>query len=180
MSIKEQVKGILEELNDCLESLDEEQLEGLKEAILAANKVFVAGAGRSLLMIKGLAMRLMHMGFTSYVVGEIVTPALEKGDLLIIASGSGNTSTLAVLAKKCKQIGAKLAVITTNPDSKIGKLSDVIVHVEAVSTKTKQKSENHSVQLGGNSFEQSVLLISDALVTNMVSALSTEQNNEIR
>ena len=55
-------------------------------------------------MIRGLAMRLMHMGYTSFVVGETITPAIQPGDLLVIASGSGSTETLTVIAEKCKKL----------------------------------------------------------------------------
>lgn len=177
MMIKEQLNEVLDELKIICQNLDESQLQNLKQAILSANKIFVAGAGRSLLMIRCLAMRLMHMGFTAYVVGETVTPALEKDDLLIIASGSGNTSTLVVMAEKCKQIGAKLALLTTMQNSKIGIISDMIVHIECANTKTREGIEKHSVQLGANSFEQCVLIICDALVTNIVSSISTQHNN---
>ena len=128
-------------------------------------------------MIRGLAMRLMHMGFRSYVVGENVTPAIEPGDLLIIASGSGATDTLAVIAQKCKAIGAGLALITTRPESPIGRLADCIVRIRAVSTKVKD-CESRSVQPGSNTFEQSVLLIGDAIVTDIISNGSLDKSNE--
>lgn len=177
-----EIKGILEkithELEECFSELNEEQLQSLEQQIRQADKIFVAGAGRSLMMIRGLAMRLMHMGFQSYVVGETVTPAIEPGDLLIIASGSGATETLVVMAGKCKQIGAELALITTNPNSPIGKLADGIVEVKAAVTKGDDQHRK-SQQLGANTFEQSVLLIGDALVTDMASVGDLEEKNRL-
>ena len=64
------------------------------EAICKAKKIYVAGAGRSLLTLRCLAMRLMHLGFESYVVGDTTTPAFEKEDLRIAGSGSGETKGL--------------------------------------------------------------------------------------
>lgn len=174
--MKEIVKQILKELDSCLEKIDEQKLMKLELKIQKSNRIFVAGAGRSLLMIRAFAMRLMHMGFTSYVVGETITPAIESNDLLIIASGSGNTSTLIVMAEKCKQVGADLVLITTNADSKIAKLSNLIIQINAVSTK-KEENQNHSIQLVSNTFEQCFLLIMDALVTDIVSKASIEENN---
>lgn len=176
MTIKETLLTITDELTDCLADLKEEQLLALETKIKQANKIFVAGAGRSLMMIRGLAMRLMHMGFKAYVVGETTTPALEAGDLLIIASGSGNTGTLTVIAEKCKSLGGELALITTMPDSNIGKKADCIVHIPAATTKNDANTR-HSIQPGANTFEQSVLLVGDAIIINIISGKSMEDNN---
>lgn len=178
MEIKEILQRITEELSDCFASLQEEQLKALEERIKGANKIFVAGAGRSLMMIRGLAMRLMHMGFQSYVVGETVTPAIEPGDLLIIASGSGSTGTLTVIAEKCKRIGGELALITTMPNSPIGELADCIVEVKAATTKSEANTRK-TFQPGANTFEQSVLLIGDAIFIDIISAGDLEENNRV-
>lgn len=176
MNIKETLLCVTQELNDCFAGLQEEQLEALEREIRKANRIFTAGAGRSLLAIRGFAMRLMHMGFTSYVVGETVTPAIGPGDLLLIASGSGATGTLTVIAEKCKKTGAALALITTVPESPIGKLADYIVEVPAATTKNSANRRT-SIQPGSNTFEQSVLLIGDAMVMHLVGESSTKENN---
>lgn len=178
MRTKEILYMVTKELNDTFSNLKEEQLDTFKEKILEANKILVAGAGRSLMMIRGFAMRLMHMGFVAYVVGETVTPAIEKGDLLIIASGSGSTGTLTVMAGKCKMIGADLALITTQADSPIGKLADLVIEVNAATTKVENNDKN-SVQPGANTFEQSVLLIGDAIIINLMSGRSLEESNKV-
>ncbi|MBY4797662.1 6-phospho-3-hexuloisomerase [Collinsella sp. AGMB00827] len=175
--IKAIMLQVADELTTTFSELNEAQLKALESEILSAKKIFVAGAGRSLMMIRGLAMRLMHMGFESYVVGETVTPAIEPGDLLVIASGSGATGTLRVIAEKCKQLGAALALITTQPESPIGSLADVVVEVGAVSTKVEQHARS-SIQPGSNTFEQTVLLIGDAIIIDIVSDETIAQRNE--
>ena len=176
MIIKEILRNVSDELAACFASLKESELQALEKAIKDADRVFVAGAGRSLLMIRGMAMRLMHMGFDVYVVGETVTPAIQPDDLLIIASGSGATATLVVMAKKCKKIGAKLALITTRPASEIGELSNLIVEVKAATTKDVE-SAARSIQPGANTFEQSVLLIGDCIVMDIISNENLEESN---
>lgn len=180
MNVKQVLHEVLGELSHTIEALDEQQLEDLERRIASANKVFVAGAGRSGMMIRGLAMRLMHMGYTAYVVGETVTPAAVPGDLLIVASGSGSTGTLTAIATKAKQkIGCDVALITTQPDSPIGRLADCVVEVPAVSTKVAgYENGPKSVQLGSNTFEQSVLLIGDAIVIDLIAAGDHDANNE--
>ena len=61
------------------------------------------GAGRSGLVAKAFAMRLMHLGFTAYVVGETITPAMRPKDLLVIFSGSGRTKTIADIAETARE-----------------------------------------------------------------------------
>ncbi len=177
MTTKEILLTITDELTDCLADLKEEQLSELELLIRKADKIFVAGAGRSLMMIRGLAMRLMHMGYKAYVVGETTTPALEPGDLLIIASGSGNTETLTAIADKCKRLGGVLALITTMPDSNIGQKADCIVHIPASTTKNNE-NKRRSIQPGANTFEQSVLLLGDAIIIRMISENTIDENNK--
>jgi 6-phospho-3-hexuloisomerase len=177
MRIKEILSDITDELSRTFEALDEAQLDELERRVLAANRVFVAAAGRSLLAIRGFAMRLMHFGFDAYVVGETVTPAIQPGDLLLIASGSGSTATLVVMAEKAKKVGADIALITTRPDSPLGKLADHIVHLEAYTAKLPD-SGIKSVQLGGNTFEQGVLIVGDAIIIHIAGS-SAEKNAEL-
>ena len=176
MEIKNILTDVLAELGCTLQSLDEKQLQDLKNQIKKAKKIFVAGAGRSLMMIRGFAMRLMHIGYEAYVVGETVTPAIESGDLLIVASGSGRTATLMVMADKCKKIGAELALITTDPSSAIGEMADYIIEIPASSTKL-ECNKRKSIQPGANTYEQCLLLISDAIIIDIISNGRLEENN---
>ena len=165
------INAVLEELKEIASNISEKETEEFENAVLKADRIFVAGCGRSLLMIRSFAMRLMQMGFTAYVVGENVTPGIREGDLLIIASGSGETGTLKVIAKNAEKAGAKITLITTNPDSSIAGMSDCVVTVR---TNTPKLGSNigikPSVQPGASSFEQSVLLICDAVIIDLGSS----------
>lgn len=177
MRIKDILDKINNELHEVLSLTDEKELMTLESQIKKANRIFVAGAGRSLLMIRGLAMRLMHAGYQVYVVGETITPAIEKGDMLIIASGSGNTSTLLAMAEKCRKASARLSLITTNRSSKIAELADYILEIKTSTSKSDRQDTNQTIQPGGNTFEQCVLLIGDAIVINLTVGISLEQQN---
>lgn len=176
MNIKAMLAQIEAELKACLQNLNEGELERLEGEIGRAERIFVAGAGRSLLMVRAMAMRLMHIGLQVYVVGETTTPAIGAGDLMILVSGSGSTGTLTVVAQRCRQHGARLALITTHPDSAIGRLADLTVEIRAATTK-EEESAAASVQLGANTFEQSVLLIGDAIVMDMIGQNGIEETN---
>jgi len=93
-----ETQGILQELSRTVSDVDPSSLERLARTLLDAKRIFVAGSGRSGLMMRAFAMRLMHMGFPVFIVGDTTTPAIGKEDLLVIGSGSGETGALAVCA----------------------------------------------------------------------------------
>ena len=177
MSVSKHTGDIVNELGRALAGVDDGAGAALAEAILRANRVFVCGAGRSLLMIRTLAMRLMQLGKTAYVVGETVTPAIRQGDLLIVGSGSGETAALTIMAKKAKAIGAELALITIVPDSTIGKLADSVIAVHVPSSKVADSGGESSVQPGASLFEQSLLLLCDGLVLELTERMGLTDVN---
>jgi 6-phospho-3-hexuloisomerase len=158
---------ILQELSRTLENIEDEAAQKLVDRMLHAKRIFVAGAGRSGLMIRAFAMRLMHAGLDVYVVGETVTPSLMHGDLLIIGSGSGETKSLAAIAEKAKKLGAYVAIVTVSPQSTIGQLADIVLHIPA-SPKESEAKASISVQPMGSLFEQSLLLLFDSLILQMM------------
>ncbi len=82
---------ILDKITGILEATEESYDEKLTAMLDEAGRIFIAGAGRSKLVGNFFAMRLVHGGYNVNVVGEIVTPSIKAGDLLIIISGSGET-----------------------------------------------------------------------------------------
>lgn len=106
------------------------------------NKIFVYGAGRSGFVGRCFAQRLMHLGIKSCFVSDAVTYQYTKNDLLVLISGSGETTSSTAIAKKAREIGGKIAHLTVNINSSIGKLSDCVIKIEgkskdlAVSQKT--------------------------------------------
>ncbi len=158
-------KIISQEIGDVVGNLDQEQLSALVEAILAAKRVFVCGAGRSLLMIRAFAMRLMHMGVEAYVVGETVTPAIANGDLLIAGSGSGQTRGTLATVQATAARGARTAVITAHGNSGIAEACDLVVVVPLPVT---DEAGSSSPQPRGSLFEQSLLVVGDVLVIRLM------------
>jgi 6-phospho-3-hexuloisomerase len=178
MNTNEYSLQIVKELERTLSRVDASIGEEIVDRIIDANRVFIAGAGRSQLMLRGFAMRLMHLGLTAYVMGETVTPAIEKGDLLIIGSGSGETTSLVKAAEKAKSLGVELVLITIFSDSSIGKIADTILRVNAPTSKAD--SEFTSIQPGGSCFEQSMLLICDATVLRVAEKLKLDANENLK
>ncbi|MDD1674356.1 MAG: SIS domain-containing protein, partial [Methanomicrobiales archaeon] len=103
--------------------ISDEEVEAFIQELMDAKRVYVMGAGRSGLVAKAFAMRLMHLGIHSFVVGETITPAMQPGDSMVVFSGSGETKTVADIAETAKGIGARLCLITSNKDSRIGRIA---------------------------------------------------------
>jgi len=161
-------KTILNELEQILLHIPVEQSKQFVEIILRAKRLFIAGAGRSGFAGRAFAMRLMHLGFSAYVVGETVTPSIQKQDLLIIISGSGETGSLLSMAKKACLIGAEVALVSICPQSSIGKMTNVIVHIPAPTPKVKVEHKTVSIQPMGALFEQSAFLFLDAVILKLM------------
>ena len=136
-------------------------LDAFATALGDADRVFVHGAGRSGLALKMTAMRLMHLGFTVHVVGDVTTPAITSGDVLLTASGSGTTGGVVRAAQSAVDAGASVAAITTATESPLAKLA---AHVLVLPAADKlDRSGSASAQYAGGLFEQAVVLVGDAL-----------------
>jgi 6-phospho-3-hexuloisomerase len=166
MTFHEYKNEIIEELSKTLDTVSSKKIGDLTKAILKAKRIFVHGVGRSGFMMRCFTVRLMHLGLRVYFLGETVTPSVTNEDLLIIGSGSGETSSLIANARKAKEIGCKIALITISSDCIIGKLADYIIEIPAPTAKVK--TEYVSVQPMGNLFEQSLLITSEIVIMKLM------------
>lgn len=154
------MKLIMEELGQVLEQVDYESVHRLTHQLLKAKRIFVAGEGRSGFMAKAFAMRLMHLGANSYVVGETTTPSLEGGDTVVLISGSGKTKSVVWTAEVARNLGCDVIALTTNLDSALALEAGLVVHVPAA-TKYRRENEKASMQPLGSLFDQSIHMILD-------------------
>ena len=115
---------ILDNLTRVLNATDKSNTDKLLNLVASSGTIFIGGAGRSLLVSRFFAMRLVHSGYKVYMIGEVVTPAIKAGDLLLLVSGSGGTETLLPFVKKAKSVGAKLAVVSMKKTSVMADQAD--------------------------------------------------------
>lgn len=174
------LKAILKELMDNAAAIKQEQLEAFADQIIAAKQVFVAGAGRSGFVARAFSNRLMHLGLTVYFVGEPTTPAIREGDVLVIASASGETGSLKVMADKAKAQGANVSLVTVFPESYIGKQADAVIRVPGVTPKSELANENVSIQPMGNAFEQTTWLLFDNVIMILMDKLGKTEEEMFR
>jgi 6-phospho-3-hexuloisomerase len=155
---------ILAEIDGVLTQVREEDAEAFEEAVLRAGTVFVTGEGRSGLLAKCFAMRLMHLGLQAHAVGDAVTPRLSPGDLLVAVSGSGQTKITNLLAESAARQGARVAALSSSRDTALARAADLLIVVPAPSKQTEGRG---SVQYGGTLFEQSAFLLLDTLALRL-------------
>ncbi len=162
-----------------------DQVDAFLDAIIAADRIYVMGAGRSGQVAKSFAMRLMHTGFTAYVVGETITPAIGYTDLIIAFSGSGNTKTIGDIAETAKGLGAKVALVSSNPESRIGRIADFIIEIETQRDPVTCDAHEYEIRqmLGehrsfaplGTIFETSSLMFGDAVISTLMDMKKIEE-----
>lgn len=115
---------------------------------------FFSGQGRSGLVAQMAAMRFMHAGRNVHFVGEVTAPSIRTGEGLVIVSGSGETPVSVNFAKIAKTEGAEVILFTREPKSALVSLADATLLVPVEKTR----------QFGGSLFEQSSLILFDAII----------------
>jgi 6-phospho-3-hexuloisomerase len=176
MPVKSAMKHIADHIHKTISELSDKEVDGMVKEILNAKSVFLIGAGRSGLVAKAFAMRLVQLGLSAYVVGETATPAITNKDLLIAVSGSGRTIQVVNVANIAKEIGVKVLSITSYPEEKIGKISDHVVKIrgrtkidiEDSYTKSALKGEFASLTPLGTLFEDTVMVFFDGVIARLM------------
>jgi 6-phospho-3-hexuloisomerase len=159
--VKKNLDMVLHENLQLAAGIDYTLFPLLIESIGQARSIFLIASGRSGFSMRSAAMRLMHLGLNAYFVGDTTTPAIQPGDLLLAASGSGTTSTIVRAAEKAKQAGAKVIAITAGSGSTLTQLSDH--HIQVPAAEKQDHGGSKSKQYAGSLFEQALLLITDAV-----------------
>ncbi|HDR2891081.1 TPA: 6-phospho-3-hexuloisomerase [Enterobacter asburiae] len=171
MSVQQNTFDILSELQQNALKIDDAQAEQFVAQIKNARHIFLQGAGRSGIAIRGFANRLLHLGFSVSVVGDISTPHTQTGDLVIIGSGSGETGSLVSLAQKAVSCGVNVALVTMKAESTIGKLANSVLVLPGTVKEDNSRAENAFSQPMGSAFEQLCFIIYDAIVLELMSQL---------
>ncbi len=184
--MKTSIKAILGNIEDAQKYLDEKAVDEFEDIIISSENIFVTGAGRSGLAAKAFAMRLMHLGLSSFVVGETISPAINENDCIIAISGSGETNTIVSAAKIAKNRGSKVLAVTSYPESTLGQLSDAYLFVKG-RTKKEVDDENYMKrQIHGNytsltplgtAFELTTLVFLDAIVSELMEKMEQTESD---
>ena len=130
-----------------------------------APHTFVYGAGRSGIIGRAFAMRLVQVGLTAYVIGESVTPIVRHGDAVVILSGRGESYSSIQTANIVRREGADLVVITARSSSKLAHTATLLVPLEF-----PEDAEQQRLAPLGTLFESASLRLTDALIAELMAA----------
>jgi len=181
------MREIVEFMRKVIEFLKPEEVDRFIDALIdvykRGAKVLVMGAGRSGLVGKAFAMRLMHLGFNVYVLGETITPSIGEGDLVVAISGSGRTHLIVTAAEAAKKVKARVAAITSYPDSPLGRLADIVVEIPGRTKVTPDIDYFARQILGiheplaplGTLFEDTALVFLDGVVVELMHRLGKKE-----
>ncbi len=183
MAVKELLSGAERVIKSIDRGSVEEFIRTLVEARKKRRKVFIVGSGRSGLVGKAFALRLMHLGFNTYVAGETIIPALRKGDIVVAISGSGMTKTVVALAEAAKEIGVKVIAVTSHPDSKLGRIADQVVVIKGRTKVAEERNyeirqligEHESLAPLGTMFEVSAMIFLDSVIAELMRRLGVTE-----
>jgi len=184
--LKAAAEEILAGAHKAIDELDSSEIEKMIQMILDAKekKIFVVGMGRSGFVARAFALRLMNLGFNVYFLGETITPAATKEDLVIAISGSGTTKLVLTASAAAKEIGSKVVAVTSHPKSPLGQIADHIVLVGG-RTKTAQEEDYLARQLIGEReplsplgtmFENNCMIFLDSLIVELMYMLGKTED----
>jgi 6-phospho-3-hexuloisomerase len=161
---------IEDQIANILASIPRKNMEAAVKLFLQARRIFVYGTGRSGLVGKAFAIRLVHLGFQTFVIGETITAPVQKNDLVILISGTGETIPVTMTAEIARRLGAKIVSITANPDSHTARFSDVVIILD---------SAEGDAQLAplGTLFESSAWVFLDGLVAELMSRTGEDEKS---
>lgn len=162
----DEVETILDEVRAALQGLERDGLTQLVEEVMRAPRIFVTGEGRSGFMARAFAMRLVHLGLTTYFVADTCTPAVAEGDLLIAVSGSGSTASTLRVVSAAVEHGCRAVAVTSDPTSPLADAADVVVHIPGA-TKHRKPDEPATVQPLSSLFDQCAHLSLDAVTLRL-------------
>jgi len=161
---KESIDYIQFKINDILSKVSDKDIKNIKKLFLKTKRVFLYGAGRSGLVAKAFAIRLVHLGFQTFVIGETITAPVQKDDLVIIVSGSGETIPAVMTAEIAHNLGAFVVSITGKKDSDIAKFADITLYIKS----TCNEEERKKYAPLGTLFEVSVWILLDGITADLL------------
>ncbi|KAM6555913.1 hypothetical protein CsatB_002932 [Cannabis sativa] len=139
----------------------------ISSAVARNGRVFLYGVGREGLMLKALCMRLFHLGVSAHFVFDMTTPPIHgPQDLLISSAGPGGFSTVDALCSIARSNGARVLLLTAQPDTgSCVKHASVVGHV-AAQTMADDESVNKSrpLLLMGSAYEGALFVLFEMAV----------------
>jgi 6-phospho-3-hexuloisomerase len=166
MTLDQTAAKAVAEVAEVLEKALPRQADAMAEPILGARRIALYGVGREGLMMRSLAMRLFHLGLDAHVVGDMTTPPVGQGDLLIVSAGPGQFATVMGLLGVAKEAGAATMCVTAEPSGAAPAAADHVIHLEAQTMANDQDGAT-SVLPMGSLYEAAQFLFFEMLILHL-------------
>lgn len=127
----DRIKQALEEISAPLMAMDDDAVKRLAGEVLAARRIVLFGMGRELLQLKAFGMRLVHLGLDAHIAGDVTALPVTTGDIVIISIGPGDLDMHRAMAGLARKSGARLVVLTAQPQAAIPQMADAVVVIPA-------------------------------------------------
>lgn len=133
---------IFKELQFMWDGTDKNSLDSLVEILVhSRGKTLVGlGAGRMGYSLQSFIMRLSHLGFSAYMIGDTTLPRVDSETIAIVNTSSGETPSIKLYVEQCREAGVYIVVLTTNPQSSIAALADLVVSVPSIDSDQLMKT----------------------------------------
>jgi len=147
-------------------------VDAIEKAARGGHCIFVVGSGRSAMVGQMFQTRLEHLNVPVYfVTNSRSVPFLDKGDLLLVISGSGRTSIVKAIIESYLDQNPHIISITSYPESWIGRMSDLVVKLQGrtkIDLARKEKGEDASLTPEGTQFEIATAVFLDGVIADLV------------
>jgi 6-phospho-3-hexuloisomerase len=153
-----------------------DKLDAIYTLIEECRAIHIYGVGRSGSAAVSLALRLKHFQkyfhYDVWFIGDVVKERIRPGDVVMLFSGSGETSEIVDIARRAKRDGAKVIGVTSYENSSLAKNSDIYFYLPGGLEKGKgwvylEAQLTDSPFYGGGEFELMVYLFQETLITGL-------------
>ncbi len=172
MKVSEPAEFLVGQVSKIINEDHDELVQSSIDFIANAPKIFVYGVGRSGLVGKAFAMRMVQLGLRSFFIGETITPIVEPDDVVIIVSKTGATMSAIQTANIARRVGACVISITGEQRSKLAHASSIVL---ALRTSRSKKASQYAPL--GTLFENAAFLFLDCLVSMLMERLGQTEDD---
>jgi len=180
------IDELIDQLRENIKKIDKNQVEDILKVLQGAERVITVGMGRSAVVARDLAIRLLQAGFNVISIREdligLIPMIKGEKDVVVAISGSGETEEVITICKVAKERGTKIVAVTSFPDSTLGKLSDYVLCIGGRTRRWKYRGflerevegEREPLSPSGSLFEMSSIIVLEGLVAELVYSKHSE------
>ncbi len=162
---RERVEMAIAEIREPLLAMDDDNVRRLADEVLAAKRIVIYAMGRELLSLRAFGMRLVHHGLDAHIAGDVTALPIGEGDLGIVSIGTGDLDMSRAMAGLIRKSGARLAVITAQPEGAVSKMADALFVIPAQTMANDVGSE--SILPMGTVYEIAMLIFVDLVAVQI-------------